>query len=46
MNDEKIKAYLREGCEVKGLGRGHIRRLKDEVWQEWVTARASACAET
>lgn len=29
--DDKIRRYLELGCEVKGLGRGHIRRLKDEV---------------
>jgi UDP-N-acetyl-D-glucosamine dehydrogenase len=31
LNDEKIKQYLSLGCEVKGLGRGHIKRLKEEV---------------
>lgn len=31
LTDEKIKCYIRLGCEVKGLGRGHIKRLKDEV---------------
>jgi UDP-N-acetyl-D-glucosamine dehydrogenase len=31
LTDEKIKQYLSLGCEVKGLGRGHIKRLKDEV---------------
>jgi UDP-N-acetyl-D-glucosamine dehydrogenase len=31
LTDEKIKQYLALGCEVKGLGRGHIKRLKDEV---------------
>jgi len=31
LDDEKIKAYLKLGCEVKGLGRGHIRRLKEQV---------------
>ncbi len=31
LDDEKIKQYLRLGCEVKGLGRGHIRRLKEEM---------------
>jgi len=34
LDDEKIKRYLQLGCEVKGLGRGHIRRLKEEVRQE------------
>lgn len=31
LDDEKIKRYLELGCEVKGLGRGHIRRLKDFI---------------
>jgi nucleotide sugar dehydrogenase len=31
LTDEKIKCYIQLGCEVKGLGRGHIKRLKDEV---------------
>jgi len=28
LDDEKIKRYFQLGCEVKGLGRGHINRLK------------------
>jgi len=35
LDDEKIKRYLELGCEVKGLGRGHIRRLKEEVKRTW-----------
>jgi len=31
LDDRKIKRYLELGCEVKGMGRGHIRRLKDEI---------------
>ena len=31
LDDEKIKHYLELGCEVKGLGRGHIRRMKDLI---------------
>ena len=31
LSDEKIKEYLALGCEVKGLGRGHIKRLKEEL---------------
>jgi nucleotide sugar dehydrogenase len=31
LDDDKIRRYLELGCEVKGLGRGHIRRIKDEV---------------
>jgi nucleotide sugar dehydrogenase len=29
LDDEKIRQYLRLGCEVKGMGRGHIKRIKD-----------------
>lgn len=31
LDDDKIRRYLKLGCEVKGLGRGHIRRLKEEI---------------
>lgn len=31
LDDEKIRRYFELGCEVKGLGRGHVRRIKDEV---------------
>ncbi len=31
LTDEKIKRYFQLGCEVKGLGRGHIQRIKDEI---------------
>jgi UDP-N-acetyl-D-glucosamine dehydrogenase len=31
LNDDAIRRYLKLGCEVKGLGRGHIRRLKEEI---------------
>jgi len=31
LDDERIRRYLELGCEVKGLGRGHIRRIKEEV---------------
>ncbi len=31
LDDDKIRRYLQLGCEVKGLGRGHIRRLKEQV---------------
>ena len=29
--DEKIARYFELGCEVKGLGRGHIQRIKETV---------------
>jgi UDP-N-acetyl-D-mannosaminuronate dehydrogenase len=31
LDDERIKRYFELGCEVKGLGRGHVKRIKDEV---------------
>jgi nucleotide sugar dehydrogenase len=31
LDDEKIRRYFELGCEVKGLGRGHIQRIKEEV---------------
>jgi len=34
LNDKKIRRYFELGCEVKGLGRGHVKRIKDEVKQK------------
>ena len=34
LDDEKIKRYFELGCEVKGLGRGHVKRIKDQVRAE------------
>ena len=31
LNDYEIKRYFELGCEVKGLGRGHVKRIKDRV---------------
>ncbi len=31
LDDEAIHRYFELGCEVKGLGRGHINRIKDKV---------------
>jgi nucleotide sugar dehydrogenase len=31
LDDEKIRRYFELGCEVKGLGRGHVKRIKDDV---------------
>jgi UDP-N-acetyl-D-mannosaminuronate dehydrogenase len=31
LSDEQIQAYFKLGCEVKGLGRGHIQRIKDQM---------------
>jgi len=34
LDDIKIKRYFELGCEVKGLGRGHVKRIKDQVREE------------
>jgi len=39
LTDEEISAYFRLGCEVKGLGRGHMKRLKEAVQQERLDAK-------
>ncbi|MFC1505007.1 nucleotide sugar dehydrogenase [Thermodesulfobacteriota bacterium] len=31
LNDDQIQRYFELGCEVKGLGRGHVRRIRDKV---------------
>ncbi len=31
LTDQNIREYLKLGCEVKALGRGHIKRLKEEL---------------
>ena len=31
LDDHKIRRFFELGCEVKGLGRGHIQRIKEEV---------------
>ena len=31
LDDSTIERYFELGCEVKGLGRGHINRIKDKV---------------
>jgi UDP-N-acetyl-D-glucosamine dehydrogenase len=31
LNDNQIRRYLELGCEVKGMGRGHIKRIKDSI---------------
>jgi len=31
LSDDKIRRYFQLGCEVKGLGRGHIQRIKEEI---------------
>ena len=31
LDDQQIRQYFELGCEVKGLGRGHIQRIKEAV---------------
>jgi len=31
LKDDAIRRYFELGCEVKGLGRGHVKRIKDDV---------------
>jgi len=31
LSDDKIRRYFELGCEVKGLGRGHIQHIKKQV---------------
>ena len=33
LDDKKIRRYFELGCEVKGLGRGHVKRIKDDAKQ-------------
>lgn len=32
LDDKKIQRYFELGCEVKGLGRGHVNRIKKNVY--------------
>jgi UDP-N-acetyl-D-glucosamine dehydrogenase len=41
LDDARIRRYFELGCEVKGLGRGHVKRIKDEV-QKAAGARSGA----
>ncbi len=34
LDDDRIRRYFELDCEVKGLGRGHIKRIKDQVRDE------------
>jgi hypothetical protein len=31
LTDDQIRIYFEQNCEVKGLGRGHIQRIKEKV---------------
>jgi UDP-N-acetyl-D-glucosamine dehydrogenase len=40
LDDGKIRRFFELGCEVKGLGRGHVKRIKDEVKAKSFNERA------
>jgi hypothetical protein len=31
LDDDKIRDFLKRGCTVRGMGRGHIHRLAEEI---------------
>ncbi len=31
LKDSEIRRYVELGCEVKGMGRGHVKRIKESV---------------
>jgi len=39
LTDGEIREYFALGCEVKAMGRGHLKRLKDEVQAKSQTRR-------
>ncbi len=39
LNDDEIRRYFELGCEVKGLGRGHIQRIKEKARKQGSGAR-------
>ena len=42
LNDARIERFFELDCEVKGLGRGHINRIKDKVRKEKIRPLSSA----
>jgi hypothetical protein len=41
LDDASIERYFELGCEVKGLGRGHINRIKEKVRKKKTDAKAT-----
>jgi len=41
LDDEKVHQYFELGCELKGRGRGHIKRLKDTCRKEQKSAKTA-----
>ncbi len=42
LDDQTIERYFELNCEVKGLGRGHVNRIKDKVRQKKFRAAENA----
>jgi UDP-N-acetyl-D-glucosamine dehydrogenase len=40
LDDDQIEKYFELGCEVKGLGRGQINRIKDKVRKRKITGQS------
>ncbi|MBN2466137.1 hypothetical protein JXD38_11005, partial [candidate division WOR-3 bacterium] len=45
LSDQKIRRYMELGCEVKGLGRGQIQRIKEGI-RRAKTGVLSGCGTT
>lgn len=41
LDDSRIRRFFELGCEVKGLGRGHIQRIKEEVRSDKLSSRST-----
>jgi len=41
LTDSEIRRYFELECEVKGLGRGNVKRIKDEVRAKMMPAKSS-----
>ena len=42
LNDATIERYFELGCEVKGLGRGHINRIKEKVRKKKMDSKSTS----
>jgi hypothetical protein len=42
LDDARIRRHRELGCEVKGMGRGHVRRIKDTIRRQGQTAAAGS----
>ena len=39
LDDARIARFFELGCEVKGLGRGHVKRIKDQVRESQIAGK-------